>query len=351
MKRALAFAMATVMALSLAACGGKPAGSGTSNPPPSNSNTPPASNSGSSASEPAGWVPTKDIEFVIPFGAGGGNDVMVRKIIEIIEKNKLCPVNIVPVNKSGGSGVVGYTYLHDRGQGNEYSLASTSASFYTQPLTGNSPYTPDETGFSFVAHMVKDPTVIVANPALGFTNLQDVVDYAKANPGKLKWGGVGNASDDAIIMYMLNDVAGIDLTYVPYDDGGLLTAAVLGGHIDLSVNSPAEAQELMQSGDITAIAVCADERMDFLPDIPTVTEEGFDIAHQQSRGIVMNPGVSEDVLAYYSDLFRQVAETSEWQEFTKSNSMSNVFLGYKEYADYAKEMIEDYTKYLALIPD
>ena len=59
-------------------------------------------------------VPTEDIEFVIPFGAGGGNDVMVRKILEIVEKYDMCPVNIVPVNKEGGSGVVGYTYLTSR---------------------------------------------------------------------------------------------------------------------------------------------------------------------------------------------------------------------------------------------
>ena len=63
-----------------------------------------------------------------------------------------------------------------------------------------------------------------------------MVDYAKEHPGELKWGGVGNASDDAIIMYMLNNIAGIDLTYVPYDDGGMCQAALLGGHIGLSLS-------------------------------------------------------------------------------------------------------------------
>ena len=346
MKRLFSLALAAALTLSLAACGGNktPTTSGAAS-----SGTSSSASAGSS-SQSAGWVPTKDIEFVIPFGAGGGNDVMVRKIIEIIETNDLCPVNIVPVNKSGGSGVVGYTYLTSKGAGYEYALSSTSASFYTQPLTGNSPFTPDETNFSFVAHMVKDPVVIVANPALGFTSIQDIVDYAKANPGKLKWGGVGNASDDAIIMYMLNDIAGIDLVYVPYDDSGLLQAAVLGGHIDLSVNSLAEAQEHMEAGTMTAIAACADERLSGLPDVPTTGEEGFDISHQQSRGIVMNPGVDEAVLAYYSDLFRQVSETPEWKEFTETNAMSDIFKPYDEFSDYAKEMLDDYSTYLAMVP-
>ena len=344
MKRFFSLALAAALTLSLAACGGN------KTPTTSGAASSGTSSSAGSSSQSAGWVPTKDVEFVIPFGAGGGNDVMVRKIIEIIETNKLCPVNIVPVNKSGGSGVVGYTYLTSKGAGYEYALASTSASFYTQPLTGNSPFTPDETNFSFVAHMVKDPVAIVANPALSFTNIQDVVDYAKANPGKLKWGGVGNASDDAIIMYMLNDIAGIDLTYVPYDDSGLLQAAVLGGHIDLSVNSLAEAQEHMEAGTMTVIAVCSDERLSGLPDVPTTGEEGYDISHQQSRGIVMNAGVDEAVLAYYSDLFQQVSETPEWKEFTETNAMSNIFKPYDEFSEYAKEILDDYRTYLAMVP-
>ena len=337
MKRALALILAAVMALALVACGQK-----------ETPTTPDNSDQQQEDQTPEGWVPTKDIEFVIPFGAGGGNDVMVRMIVEIIEKNNLCPVNIVPVNKSGGSGVVGYTYLTSKGAGDEYTLASTSASFYTQPLTGNSPFTPDETNFSFVAHMVKDPVVLVANPKYGFTSMQDIVDYAKAHPGELKWGGIGNASDDAIIMYMFNDLAGIDLTYVPYDDSGLLQAAVLGGHIALSVNSLAEAEEHMKAGTMTPIAVCADERLSGLPDVPTTAEQGYDISHQQSRGIVMNAGVKEEVLAYYSDLFQQVAETDEWKEFTEKNAMSNIFLPYDQYAAYAEEMLADYTEYLAL---
>lgn len=353
MKRFLAMALAAATALSLVACGSKTSSSGSTGSASTPSSSPASSSSSSassSSSQETSWVPTKDIEFVIPFGAGGGNDVMVRKMIELIEKYDLCPVNVIPVNKSGGSGVVGYTYLLSKGNGDEYTLASTSASFYTQPLTGNSPFTPDDTNFSFVAHMVKDPVVIVANPSLGFKTIQDIVDYAKANPGKLTWGGVGNASDDAIIMYMLNDIAGIELTYVPYDDAGLLQAAVLGGHIDLSVNSLAEAEEHMKAGTMTAIAACADQRLSSLPDLPTTAEEGFDIAHQQSRGIVMNPGVSEDVLAYYSGLFQKVSETSDWKEFTEANAMTNAFMPYSEYADYAKDMLADYITYLAMVP-
>ena len=296
-----------------------------------------------------GWEPKQDIEFVIPFGAGGGNDVMVRKIIEIIKKNNLCSVNIVPVNKKGGSGVVGYTYLHSKGKGNEYTLASTSASFYTQPLVGHSRFSPTEKDFSFVAHMVKDPVVIAANPELGFKDMKDLVEYAKKNPGTLKWGGVGTVSDDAIIMYMLNDAAKIQLTYVPYDDGGLLHTAVVGGHVALNVPSVAEGKELIDVGKLVALAACSDKRFESMPNVPTTFEQGYNVNHSQSRGIVMNPGVKPEVLEYYSNLFKKVSETPEWEDFVKKNSMEAAFMDYKTYAKFSKEMYADYDKYLKLI--
>lgn len=355
MKRLFSAILVTAMLLGLVACGGNNGNAGNQNGGSSNpgvaSGTPQGGgNTSTPTPETKSWEPTKDIEFVIPFGAGGGNDVMVRKILEIIESNKMCPVNIVPVNKSGGSGVVGYTYLSSLGEGYEYALASTSASFYTQPLTGNSPFTPDENSFSFVAHMVKDPTVLLCNPNLGFTSVQDVVDYAKANPGALHWGGIGVASDDAIIMYMLNDLFDIDLAYVPYDAGGELTAALLGGHLDLAVMAPGEAQEHMIAGTLTPLAACADNRLPFLPDVPTFIEQGVDMAHQQSRGIVMNANVAPEVLDYYSDLLQRVSETPEWKQFVEDNAMADSFMGNEDYAAYAKEMQEKYTTYLALIP-
>ncbi|MBQ6196706.1 MAG: tripartite tricarboxylate transporter substrate binding protein [Lachnospiraceae bacterium] len=345
MKKLMAMLLAVVMVLSLTACGGS---NSTTEAQTTQAQT--QGQTEAQTTEAAGWVPTKDIEFVIPFGAGGGNDLMVRKMVEIIEKYKLCPVNVVPVNKKGGSGVVGYTYLKDYKAGYEYALASTSASFFTQPITGNSPFNPDTSDFSFVAHIVKDPCVICATPKLGFTNLDDVVKYAKANPGGLKWGGVGNASDDAIIMYMLNTLAGVEITYVPYDDQGLLTAAVLGGHIDMCATSLAESIEHMQNKTMTAIAAVADNRLPDLPDVPTVLEEGYDIAHQQNRGIVMNPGVADEVLAYYSGLFEKVCNTDDWKEFVKTNAMADAFMGYKEWTEYALEVKEDYTTYLAMVP-
>lgn len=294
-----------------------------------------------------GWVPEEDVEFIIPFGAGGGSDVFARKIIEIISKNNMAPVNFVATNKPGGSGVVGYTYMNGKGESN-YIMATTSSSFYSQPLTGNSPLSITE-DFEFVAHMAKDPSLFAANKDLGFTTLEEVVEYAKANPGDLKYGGTGNVSDDAILMYMINELAGIELVYVPYDSGADVLAAILGGHIDVCAISPSEGGEHLESGALVPLAVSSDDRVSILPDVPTFLELGYDITHQQSRGVVMNDGTPEEVLDYYSDLFHQVAETDEWKSFLEENVMGNVFYDNEEYVDFNADLTQKYIKFMEMI--
>ena len=119
--------------------------------------------------------------------------------------------------------------MNGRGAGNEYVMATTSSSFYSQPLSGLSPLSLDD-DFTYIAHLVKDPTLFAAGKHIGLNTLEEVIEYAKANPRVLKYGGTGNVSDDAILMYMINELTGIELVYVPYNSGAEVLAAILGGH-------------------------------------------------------------------------------------------------------------------------
>ncbi len=340
MKKAMAYLLTA--AILLAGCSAPAAASTGNAPTASASGSAPAAGT---ASE--GWIPTKDIEMVIPFSAGGGSDIFARKLIEIIQKNQLCPVNIVPTNKPGGSGVVGYSYMSAKGKDN-YVLATTSSSFYSQPLTGNSPLSCYDS-FSFVSHLCKDPTLLAANAKRDFTSLQDIIDFAKANPGVLKYGGTGNISDDAILMHMINVLTDIELIYVPYDSGAEVLAAILGGHIDLCGISPAEAGEHLVAGTLTPIAVSADDRLSIIPEVPTFLELGVEINHQQSRGVVMNAGIPEEVVKYYSELFKKVSETEEWQSFLTENVMAKAYMDYKEYQKFNDRLADNYKTYFEII--
>ncbi|MDF2675122.1 MAG: hypothetical protein K0R09_3391 [Clostridiales bacterium] len=293
------------------------------------------------------WEPEENVEFVIPFSAGGGSDVFARKIVEIIQKNNMAPVSFIPTNKPGGSGVVGYTYMNSKGA-NNYIMGTTSSSFYSQPILGLSPLSLDK-DFTYIAHLAKDPNLFAASKKVGLNTLEEVIEYAKANPKKLKFGGTANASDDTVLMYMINDLIGIELVYVPYDSGSEVLAAILGGHIDLCAISPSEGGEHLQTGNLVPLAVSADERISLLPDVPTFLESGYEIKHQQSRGVVMNAGVPEEVAKYYSDLFKKVTETPEWKEFLESNVMGDQFMGYDEYEKFSNELSGKYKTYMELI--
>ncbi len=329
--------------LVLTGCTAKP--SETTDPAPAETPTQPTE--GEVVETATGWMPEKDVEVIIPFSAGGGSDVFARKVIEIIGKNNLAPVNFIPTNKPGGSGVVGYTYMNGKGVSN-YIMATTSSSFYSQPLSGNSPLSCYD-DFSFVAHLAKDPNLFAAKNDLGMTSLEEVIDYVRANPKVLKYGGTGNVSDDAILMYMVNELAGIELVYVPYDSGGEVLAAILGGHIDLCAISPAEAGEHLISGGLVPLAVSSDDRISSIPDVPTFREIGYDINHQQSRGIVMNAGIDDEVLQYYSDLLQKVAETDEWKTFVEENFLANSFMNKDEYELFNDDLADKYTKFMEII--
>ena len=129
----------------------------------------------------------------------------------------------------------------------------------------------------------------------------------------------------AIIMYMLNNIAGIDLTYVPYDDGGMCRAALLlGGHIGLSTVSLAEAEEHMAAGNMVALAACAMSGLTRSPRSPP-RQSRLDIGHQQSWGHQMNAGGARRGAL---PIFRPVPEspeTEDWIEYAESNAMTVSF--------------------------
>lgn len=298
---------------------------------------------------PEGWVPTKDIELTVGNSAGGGADLFARKIVEIIQKNNMCPVNITVVNKPGSSHVVGFTYLVETG--GDYNINVVSSSFYSQPVAGNSPLTFDD--FSYVSLVAKDPSLVVASNASGFETLDDVIAYAKDNPEGIIFAGSSAIGDDTIICEQMNSECDIELTYVTMESGADVLANVLGGHVELGVMSPAEIGDNLSAGKLKAIAVASDDRfMEFgLQDTPTFAELGYDITHQQHRGFVMAANASPEAVAYYSDLIGQVYETDDWKEYMTANCMTGFYLNCDEYAEYNETLVDIYTEFIKIIQE
>ena len=301
----------------------------------------------SETNESDGWVPTKDIELTVGNSAGGGADLFARKVVEIIQKYNMCPVNITVVNKPGSSHVVGFTYLVETG--GDYNINVVSSSFYSQPVAGNSPLTFDD--FSYVALVAKDPSLLVASVNSGFETLDDVIAYAKEHPSEISFAGSSAISDDAILWAQLCEECDVDITYVAMESGGDVLANVMGGHVQLGAMSPGEIGDNLAAGKLNAIAIAADERFEQfgLQDTPTFTELGYEINHQQHRGFVMAANASPEAVRYYSDLIEKVYETDEWKQFMDDNCMTGFFKDCDEYKEYNQTLIDTYTEYIAIV--
>lgn len=294
------------------------------------------------------WVPQKDIEVVVGNSAGGGADLFTRKVVNIIEQYGFVPTNMTVVNKPGSSHVVGYSYLLEKG--GDYALDVTSASFFTQPIAGNSPFSFDD--FAYVSMLCKDPNLLFAAKNAPFSDFDGMVAYAKEHPGEIMLAGSSAYSDDAIICYMIMEECDVDITYVTYESGADVLGAVMGGHISLGILNPAEVGDNVAAGNVVGMAVSAENRVTLpgMETIPTFEELNVPIKHQQPRGFVMAKNASPEALQYFSEIMQKVVETSEWQAYLVEQCMEAAYSPSAEWGTAVKDRyIEVYTDYISMI--
>lgn len=295
-----------------------------------------------------GWTPEKPFELLIPMSAGGGSDVFARNLVKVIEDNKLSPQPIVVVNKPGGSGSIGWTYVAKDHKGDPYELSTTSSSFYTGPLSGQSPVSYKD--FTHIITLCEDPNLLLVKADSKYQTLKDLLDDAKANPNKVSAAGSSGLSVDAIGFYTMQDAAGVQMKYVPFGGGGEVLTAILGGHVNFGYLSPSEAGPQIEAGKVRAIAVTTADRMGGnMKDIPTIKEQGYDVVIAQARGVVAPLDIPAEAVTYLEDMFKKAAATPAWKEFIANNFMEEKILSAGDFAKASEETSKTYEKYLAKI--
>jgi putative tricarboxylic transport membrane protein len=242
---------------------------------------------------------------IVPFGPGGGSDVLSRTIGNVIGELKLLPVTLLVENRPGASGAVGYTYVA-RQTGNPYTLATVSVSFFTTPLLGASEVSYKD--FTPVAAIAMSPYVMAVRAS---SPIKSIEDLKKAK--RFTTGTVGVVSDPVLLARMLQNASGVTIDTVPFDGEGEVMAAALGGHIDFMLGNPGEIVPQIQAGTLRAIAVSTGSRLQLLPDVPTLKESGYPIEHVQLRGVVMPRDVPPEAVAFWEGVLRKVAESEPWK--------------------------------------
>lgn len=260
----------------------------------------------SGSSPAAAAYPDRDITMIIPFGVGGGSDILARTIANVIEEMKLMPVKLLPENRPGSSGAVGYTALAKQ-KGSPYTVATVSVSFFTTPLQGGSPVTYRD--FTPLAGIALSPYIVVVPASSEFKSIDDL----KKVP-RLTTGTTGVVSDAALLARMTSNALGMKIDPIPFDGEGEIMSALLGGHIALAYFNPSEVMEQIRAGTLRPLAVSSPQRIPALKDVPTFTELGYKIVHTQIRGLVMPKDVPPEAVTYWEGVLRKVAESEPWRK-------------------------------------
>jgi tripartite-type tricarboxylate transporter receptor subunit TctC len=274
-----------------------------------------------SASAVADWKPRKPIEMIIMAGTGGGADQIARLIQGLIEKKGLSPRPVIPINKPGGSGAEALRYMQDKA-GDDHTVLVTLNSFYTTPII-QSDLGVDVSKFTPIGRMAIDNFLLwVHNDAADITDLDSYVAAVKAAGKNWKVGGTGSGQEDSILTAMMENEFGYEVTYIPFPGGGTVAKNLVGKHIDSTVNNPAEQNEFYRAGNTKPLVQFTAERLPAYPDIPTAKELGIDIEYYMQRSLNGPPGMSAEAQAWYIDLFKQVFDSDEWQQFCTDDGLA-----------------------------
>ena len=265
----------------------------------------------------ADWKPTSDVEFVIPYGLGGGADLLARVIIKIMADEKLVPVNVTAVNKPGGGASVGVAYVLGTKNANPNTLVLFNPQTQITPLTVK-----DARGWrdlTPVTNLMLDDYLIFVGKDSPYKTAADLVKDAKSKPPKtISIGSAGTADDMAIAVF--EAASGIQLNVVRFNSGGEVLTALAGGHVNLAAGNPLEFMGYLSGGQVRALGVFRPTRFADLPNVPTMKEQGIDVApFQMWRGVALPKGVSADALAYWQGVMQKVAASKAFNDYIKQN--------------------------------
>jgi tripartite-type tricarboxylate transporter receptor subunit TctC len=232
-----------------------------------------------------------------------------------------------------GAGAEGFLDVKED-DGNPHKIIITLSNLFTTPLATGVPFNWKD--LTPVAMLALDEFILWVNADEPYQSAVEYLDAAKqAGPGKFKMGGTGSKQEDQIITEALQSKAGAELGYIPFKGGGDVAVQLVGGHVDSSVNNPIEAVAHFRSGGLRPLCVFDGERLPYdekitdtmaWQDVPTCKESGIDVQYLMLRGIFMPPGVEQEHVDFYVDLFTKVRETPEWQDFMKKGAFNPSFM-------------------------
>jgi tripartite-type tricarboxylate transporter receptor subunit TctC len=287
--------------------------------------------------------PTRQIEYVVPAGAGGGTDAIARVVADMIGKKFGQPVMVV--NKPGGGGVIGSSYVMKQQKADGYTVLADVHSFSSMLVGGmvNPPVTLEDR--IFIARLVVNPIVFAVKADAPWKDFREFSQWVKANPEKLTWGSVGPSGLSAFGIQDWLAVIGADHTrtrMVPTKGAADSLTKLAGGHIVLACHTVAECYALHKAGKIRVLATQSPKRTKYLPEVPTAGEQGVKgLTVIWWTGITMRKGTPDYVVKKWE---KAVGEMVKDPQFEKRMDLIQSNINYLDSKDF-KKFIYNEAKY------
>lgn len=260
------------------------------------------------AAAAADFVPDRMVKLIVPVGAGSGVDLLARAIASQLEKQ--IGQTIIVENKAGAGGIIGTRELL-KSAPDGYTLGWASNSYMVHNLTN------EEVEYKWPDDFVlahRGATVLVTvmvNSKVPANNLQELIAYAKENPGKLKAANSGLRTQSHISGMRFQKIAGVEFVNVPYKTSTMMAQALMTGEADVALTVPSVAASGLQTGDIKLLAVAEPERTPLLDGLPTLKESGVDMVYNVWQGYVLPKGTPVHIAEYWHGQIAQALEAPE----------------------------------------
>ena len=253
---------------------------------------------GSAFADGHGDYPERPVMLMVSYGAGGATDFQARIVTMTAGNEDALGMPVAIINKPGAGGRVGWNWFATQADNDGYTMGSYNVPhFIAQSIEGGVSYSTDS--FEPIANWGADPAVFVVAADSEFNSMNDVVDYATANPGKLTFSGAGLFVGHHIAALQLEKAAGVKLAYIPNNAGGAgAMKAVIAGEVLGGVNNLSDAFRAREAGNVKILGVFDTARNDFMPDVPTLQEQGFDIDNSSVnfRGVMVPAGTPQAII-------------------------------------------------------
>jgi tripartite-type tricarboxylate transporter receptor subunit TctC len=281
--------------------------------------------------------PSKPIRFILPFPPGGPTDILGRIIGQKYAAQLGQPV--VPENRPGAGGNVGTEYGSKQAP-DGYTLVLASPSLSISPsLYKKLGYDPVR-DFAPITMVGQIPNVLLVHPSVPVKTLKELVQLAKAHPGKLNFGSGGLGTVNHLGSEMFKSLNGLDMVHVPYKGSNEAMVGMMGGHVDMVVIGVPSALPHIKAGRVRALAALTHQRLSYLPDVPTSKEAGisnFELI--TSYGILAPAGTPRDIVSRLNEEWLKIAAMADTRERMQAAGYESMSSTPEQYGEFIKAEI------------